>query len=62
MVAIDPLLLGSISFLLLVAVFIIVRIIKLNADERDAHRRTEAIRAMAAADDRRQNLDRSAAG
>ncbi|VDD87410.1 unnamed protein product [Enterobius vermicularis] len=61
MVAIDPLLLGSISFLLLVAVFIIVRIIKLNADERDAHRRTEAIRAMAAADDRRQNLDRSAA-
>uniref|UniRef100_A0A0N5AWR4 DDRGK domain-containing protein 1 n=1 Tax=Syphacia muris TaxID=451379 RepID=A0A0N5AWR4_9BILA len=58
MVAFDPLLLGSVSFLLVMAVLIILRIIKLNIDENNARQRAEAIRAMATSDDRRERRER----
>ncbi|VDM28841.1 unnamed protein product [Toxocara canis] len=54
MAELDPLLLGSVGFLLTALALIIARIVKLYYDERSAHQRTEAILAMAAQDQRRE--------
>lgn len=62
MVELDPLLLGSVSFLLTALTFIIIRIIKLYNDETRAHQRTEAILAMAAQDTRRERTEREPLG
>ena len=59
----DPLLLGSVGFLVAMAILIIARIVKLNLDERKAHRRTEAMLALARAEERRErNEQRQPAG
>ncbi|KHN73600.1 DDRGK domain-containing protein 1 [Toxocara canis] len=58
MAELDPLLLGSVGFLLTALALIIARIVKLYYDERSAHQRTEAILAMAAQDQRRERNER----
>uniref|UniRef100_A0A915APY4 DDRGK domain-containing protein 1 n=3 Tax=Parascaris univalens TaxID=6257 RepID=A0A915APY4_PARUN len=58
MAELDPLLLGSVCFLLTALTFIIIRIVKLYNDETRAHQRTEAILAMAAQDTRRERTER----